>query len=304
VSQLGASARKGTTVVPEPKITFTITGITPACPGMERPGLDGEIFIALQGLDSLIRDMRLNIGVPNQVIDQDAAVKRYLVYLSVLVDVVFSEMAMSAVHGNDLAALMAQRMLIEYAAKAEYFHLHPDYALYMMTINEAESVLKKNILAGTSDAAIILDLEAYVARTTQKFQSVAHLKPRTFFEILTDLASSDEYVWLYGAPSSLIHGDPEGIRQIIPVDDKGNQTVVLKLADGHLNAVMVDAGGNTSMFCRAFVKRFHPDNADLNGRLDGLDRMLKALILKHPLGRDQAVLDSIRADLEGDAAHG
>jgi hypothetical protein len=50
---------------------------------------------------------------------------------------------MSAVHSNDVAVLMKERILVEYANKAVHLNKHPDYALFMTTIHEATSVRDK-----------------------------------------------------------------------------------------------------------------------------------------------------------------
>ena len=42
-------------------------------------------------------------------------------YLSLLVDIELAAMAALSIHKIDIATLTTQRMLVEYAAKAEYF---------------------------------------------------------------------------------------------------------------------------------------------------------------------------------------
>jgi hypothetical protein len=132
------------------RVSVTLDSVTSLCPGMERPGLDGVVFVGLQKIDAFVRDMRKNAQIPNGVWDEDSAVKRYLAYLSMLVDIALSDIAMSAVHSNDVAVLMKERILVEYANKAVHFNKHPDYALFMTTIHEATSVRDKTRDGGGS----------------------------------------------------------------------------------------------------------------------------------------------------------
>ena len=277
-------------------IAVNIDQVTPACPGGARAGLDGMIFLALQQVDLFVRDMRAGIVVPSAVDDERTAVLRYLAYGSVLVDVCLADIAISAVHENDLAVIMKQRMLVEYAAKASYFSNHADYALYEMTIGEISDVLKKHRIA-ESDPTTIAEGERALDDLRLRFSHVAHITKRSFFEIMKELASGDEYAWLYGSPSALIHGDPEGMRQVFKIDEHGNQRVVINLDDSYLNASMVDAGGNALLFCRAFIEAYHQGDAAFEKRLQELELTFWNLILKHPLGRAESVLDAIRAEL-------
>lgn len=282
------------------KVTVTITGASPECPGGARAGLDGIVYFALKKVNQFVEDMRINISVPNQAFDEASAVERYLAYVCVLVDIVLSEMAISAIHGNDIAVLMQQRMLVEYAAKAQYYNDFPDYALFMMTIGEAHSIYKKVKMAG-GDPKIINDLKNDYDAKVSRFASVAHIKNKRFDEIMRHVASNDEYVWLYGAPSALMHGDPEGLRQLFPRNDDGTERVVISLSDEQINAIMVDAGANVLMFCKTFVLRFKPHDESLATRIQELDAEFKVLVLKHKHGRDESVLVAIRVELAAPA---
>ena len=293
--------RKGSAQSPV-TVTATVESVTPRCSGMERAGLDGVVFLALLQLDSLLREMRNGIGVPNGIWDEETAVKRYLAYLSMLVDVTLADIAMSAVHSNDLAVLMKERMLVEYANKALYCDAHPDYALYFTMIQEAKDVLKK-LRNGGGDAEAVAAAEAELADRRNRFSDVANIAVRSLSDMMRavtrggDPTRNDEYVWLYGGPSALMHGDPEGMRTLMPVNDAGQQ-LSTQLEDGYLNALMVDAGQNALNFCDVFVNRFHPNNQTFEQRLRTLARTFKELALKHPLGRDEVVLAAIRAELQ------
>ncbi|MHB8355433.1 MAG: hypothetical protein ACYDDQ_01945 [Vulcanimicrobiaceae bacterium] len=290
-------------------VTLTINSVTPSCPGMERPGLDGVVYIGLQEVDALVRDMRKDIGIPNGVWDEESAVRRYLVYLSMLVDITLADIAMSAVHSNDMAVLMKERMLVEYAIKAIYFNDHPDYALYMTTIHEALSIRDKTRDGGGS-VEELQAAEAELAAKRAQFPKVAHLKKLTLSKIMRehtrggDPQRNDEYVWLYGAPSAIMHGDPEGMRALFPIDDEERQQPKIELSDAYLNALMVDSGSYSLNFCGTFVERFHPGDEIFARRLQDLGRQFKALALKHPEGRDESALAAIRTELEDDVAAG
>jgi len=272
---------------------------------MERPGLDGFVYIGLVEIDRFVGDMRRDVAVPSGIWNETTALERYLAYLSMLVDIALADMAMSAIHSNDIAVLMKARMLVEYANKAIYCNNHPDYALYFTTIEEAASILKKNRDGGV-DTATVQQAEGELADVTARFPEVAGLSHVTLSKMMRentragDPKRNDEYVWLYGAPSALMHGDPEGMRMLLPVDDEGRQHPTISLSDGHLNALMVDAGMNAIAFCGVFLARFREGEEVFANRLRDLACSFKSLCLKHTEGRDEESLIAIRAELEAD----
>jgi hypothetical protein len=150
----------------------------PVSPQFARPGLDPEVIRALQAIDALVRDMRRGLPWPNQVFDEDSAIKRYRVYTSVLVDSVLSDIGTSALIKNDIMVQSKMRMLAEYAVKGAYYDDHPDYALYMTTIGEAKEVLHKFTDAG-KDAATRAAAEAHFADMKRRFPQVRHSNDST-----------------------------------------------------------------------------------------------------------------------------
>ena len=282
--------------VSEPRFTVKVTSAMPVSPEVSRPGLDGFVYAALQHLDRLVSDMRVSIGIPAGVWDERSAVQRYLAYLSVLVDVTLADMAMSALHSNDLLVEIKQRMLVEYAAKAKFFSDNPDYALYMTTIHEARSVLDKATKSGEPQETIDR-LKADLEQKVESFSAVAHLKKKSFEQIMNVLAGPGEYVALYAFPSALMHGDPEGMRQLFEANEQGEQSLSLHFPDELINAMMVDAGANTVMFCEAFIKAYHPGDEALQKRVEELNLVFKSLVLKHPYKRDEDALADIQNEL-------
>jgi hypothetical protein len=286
---------------------FIVQEMTPQCPGGQRDGLDGFVTLELQKVDVLIRDMRLDIPVPNSVWDEDTAVKRYLIYLSMLTDVIMSDMLMSAIHGNDLAVLIKARILVEYANKAIYCQDHPDYALYLTTIAEAESVYWR-LREGGADPEGVANAKVELERRNTQFASVAKMKAVKLGEMMRQHTRggneerNDEYVWLYGAPSALLHGDPEGMRTLIPVDSDGNPRPSIALQDNYLNALMVDVGSNVLIFCETFLNRFKPDDVTLQKRLMELAVKFKELSLTHAQGRTEEALTLLREELQSDTS--
>jgi hypothetical protein len=270
----------------------------PVVPPFERPGLDAEIVRALQAMDDFVRDMRAGLRWPNQVTDRQSAVQRYLVYLSMLVDSVVSDIAMSAMIKNDVMVLAKLRMLIEYSTKGAYYDDHPDYALYMTTIGEAKEVLSKLQDANTDQKAIA-DAKNSVAEMEHRFPEVANLHRLNFPELMTKYSDRDDYVWLYRAPSALLHGDPEGMRTLFERLPDGHERPILEFPLEHVNAMLVDAGTNCMFFCDHFVSRFHPGKSVLIARGKALHRRFLELILKHPYGRDEAGLKAVRDELTG-----
>ena len=283
--------------------SVAVDSVTPLCPGMERAGLDVVVYIGLQKIDTLVRDMRKDVLIPNGVWDEESAIKRYLAYLSMLVDIALSDIAMSAVHANDIAVLMKERMLIEYANKAVYFNAHGDYALYMTTIHEAKSV-KDKARDGGGSAEDLAAAEQDLAEKAARFSHVSHLRRLTMSDMMreqtrgNDPTRNDEYIWLYGAPSALMHGDSEGMRVLVPIDEKGQGRPTVRLSDAHLNALLVDAGSNALIFCQTFVDRFRPNDEGFARHLSDLAREFKTLSLKHPEGRDEEALRALEAELE------
>jgi hypothetical protein len=103
--------------------------LVPTSPEMSRPGLNAEVIVAIQTLYQLIKDMREGLVYPSAPEDEDTAVKRYLLYASMLIDSGLPDIIMSAIAEHDVMVQIKQRILLEYAAKAAYFDDHPDYAL-------------------------------------------------------------------------------------------------------------------------------------------------------------------------------
>jgi hypothetical protein len=131
-------------------VTATVT-----CPGGERAGLDVRAVATIRRLDNFLCDIRVNLTLPNGASAEDSATKLYLTYLSVLVDVGLTDMVVSAIHDNDIAVIMKQRMLVEYSAKGRWYNKHRDHALHLMTIDLAHHILKKTKNANPDSERIV-----------------------------------------------------------------------------------------------------------------------------------------------------
>lgn len=271
------------------------------CPGAVRLGLDLQVIQLLKDVDRFVADMRKDIAMPDGGWNEDIAVKRYLIYLSVLVDVMLADMVMSAVHSNDMMTLMKMRMLVEYAAKALYYDRHPEYALWAMTIGEANDVLKK-LTEAQSPASDLQDATRHRDSMVAMFPGLAGTTRRTVADIMREVAGASPHVWLYRAPSALIHGDPEGLRSIMEVDKAGNQTLRIDLDVAHLNALLVDGGMYTLTFCECFIDRFHPADQMLRRRYAALSDRVHTLVLKHNFGRTRESLAELKLELEPQAS--
>jgi hypothetical protein len=268
----------------------------PMAPAFARPGLDAEIIRALKTMDDLVRDMRKGLRWPNQVTDEVSAVQRYLVYLSMLVDSAVSDITMSALIKNDIMVLAKLRMLIEFATKAAYYDDHPDYALYMTTIGDAKEVFGK-LRDANNDQAAIKSAEKAVAEMERRFPAVAHLRRKSFDVLMVEYSDRDDYVWLYRAPSALLHGDPEGMHTVFERQPDGSEKPLLEFPLDHVNAMLVDAGTNSMFFCDHFIGRFQPENEGLKSRGKELYRRFLRLVLKHSYERDAAALEAVRKEL-------
>ena len=273
--------------------------VAPSAPGATRPGIDVELVVALQEIDRLISDMRNGLNYPNQAWNEETAVQRYLLYISMLIDVVLAEFTMSALHSNDMMLIIKQRLLIEYAAKSAYYDEHPDYALFMMTIDRAKQRLKK-LRKANADASKIAEAKQHHDEMIRRFPSVASMERLTFDDVMAHYGDADDYVWLYAAPSAILHGDPDGIDVLIETLPDGTQRPHLTLPLEQVNAMLVDAASNTLMFCDHFIGRFRPGEDAFLTRLKSLWKRIHELVLKHPFGRDDDALEAIRAALSTD----
>lgn len=305
---MGRSRQRNKRTPPYRKPVRPVVQVSVACPGGTRPGIDPRIIVQLQKLDRLVRGMRIDIGVPNGAWDEESAIKRYLAYLSMLVDVALADMVISAVHNNDLAVIMKQRMLVEYSAKGRFYNIHRDRALHLMTIDEARSVLNK-VRESDPESPSIDALEKDYEEKKATFAAVIEAKPKSLKDIMIELAinpvdpgtvTDGEYYFIYGAPSALMHGEPEGLRFIFDRDEEGNEKPKITVTDDQLNAMLVDAGRNTLFFCDTFIDCFHDSDSPLVERLRALSKAFQVLLLRHPHGRDDDVLEEVRAELVGD----
>ena len=240
--------------------------------------------------------MREGLRYPATVEDEETAVKRYFLYISMLIDLILPEIVMSAIATHDVMVQVKLRSLLEYSAKAVYYDDYPSFALYMMTVDESASILRKLKLAKAPDDEILF-AEAFAAKMAAKFTFPKTMNNLGFDKILGNYATSEDYVWLYGAPSALLHGDPEGLRTLLVQQLDGTQIPNLVFSLAHVNAMLVDAGRNALIFCDRFINRFRPEDKVLATRLKDLHRTFLELILKHPNGRDQDAIDAVRSEL-------
>jgi hypothetical protein len=220
-----------------------------------------------------------------------------------LVDVLLAEMLLSTIHSMDLAVRMKSRILTKYLSKAIFCVEHPDYALWLSTIFNAQSYLKKLRQGGADDAEIALASKD-LADQKERFSAVDHYsEPRTVADMMREQTgrngtfTNEEYVWQYAAPSSLIHGDPEGMRWLMSYDATGMTQTTLSLNDKLLNALMVDAGANVLAFCDLFIEKFKPDDKVLATKSAEFHRIFNILALKHAYGRPEEGLRIVREQL-------
>jgi hypothetical protein len=173
----------------------------------------------------------------------------------------------------------------------------------MMTVCEAASILRKCEKAKSNPAGIA-SARAHLDDMTKKFPVPAEMAEKSFEMIFSEYADPDDYVWLYGAPSALLHGDPEGMRALLEQIPDGTQVPHLVFPLAQVNAMLVDTGGNALLFCDRFVDRFRPGEDTYIKRVRVLHRTFLGLILKHPDGRDDDILDVVRAEIaELEATH-
>jgi len=247
-------------------------------------------------LDELIRDMRLGLDYPATVEDEETAVKRYLLYISMLVDLVLPEIVMSAIATHDVMVQIKLRSLLEYSAKALYYDEHPSFALYMMTVDESASIVRKLRVAKAPKDEIVA-AEAFSAKMAAKFPFPKEMGNLKFDKILGQYANSDDYVWLYGAPSALLHGDPEGLRALLVQQPDGTQVPNLVFNVAQVNAMLVDTGRNALVFCERFINRFRSEETVFATRFADLNRIFLKLILEHPYGRDEDAVAAVRSEI-------
>ena len=130
-----------------------------------------------------------------------------------------------------------------------------------------------------------------------------HLERKTFGKIIHEVTRdqhdkrNDEYVLLYQVPSSLIHGDPEGMHYIQDPNVAESFAPIIEFPVEKVNAMLVDAGNNSVFFCKTFVRRFHPGVEAFTVRVRTLERRFKELALKHTYDRPPHVVAAIQADL-------
>jgi hypothetical protein len=94
--------------------------------------------------------------------------------------------------------------------------------------------------------------------------------------------TNDEYIRLYGPPLRFLHGDPEGMPGMMPLHADEQTHCSIRLDDAFLNALMVDAGRNTLVFCAIFLDMFKPRDASFARTTAKLNTVFRALPLKHP----------------------
>jgi hypothetical protein len=236
------------------------------------------------------------LRTPSAPENEDTAVKRYLLYISMLVDSLLPDIVMSAIAGHDVMIQLKVHILLEHSAKAVYYDEHPDYALYMMTVCEAWSIERKLEKANNNPDAIA-QARAHHADMKAKFPVPKGMSEKSFEAIFLEFAGPDDYVWLYAAPRALMHGDPEGMRVLLEQRPDGLQVPHLEYPLEQVNALLVDAARNAFLFCDRFIRRFRPGEEAFEKRVNELHRDSLRLVLKHADGRDDDDMDEVRAEL-------
>jgi hypothetical protein len=259
-----------------------------------RGGIDLNVLKFLKDVDLAFRNMRINLVLESSDDIEIDCVKRYLVYLSMLLDVALAGLTMNALHQNDLMVVILQRLLVEYAAKGLYYQSHPAFAVFMMLINEADSVVQRS-KDGNLAPERIAEAEAHANDMRQKYPEYAKISGVTVRQMMEEVARTEDWAWLYGAPSVLLHGEPEGMRTVYGSSRDGRPRI--DLDDAHLNALLVDGGMNALTFCRAFNAVYHPDDLIKAGQFEALEQRARALIMKHSDGRDEDQIATLRDEV-------
>jgi len=122
----------------------------------------------------------------------------------------------------------------------------------MMTVCEAESIQRKLIKAKSAPEQIA-HAQKHADEMRAKFPVPPGIAEKSFEAIFAEYAEPGDYVWLYGAPSALLHGDPEGVRVVLQQRPDGTQVPTLIFDLEHVNALLVDVGRNALLFCDRFV---------------------------------------------------
>lgn len=220
------------------------------------------------------------------------AVQRYLQYLSMLVDVVLSGATSLAIHDNARALFMLQRYMIEYVAKAEYYDQHTDYALWAMTIGEAEDFQRRMQDGAVSD--VRERLQAAVDTAKKAYVDHPAFRKIRDTDMLREIMGKESHTWLYRGPSVYIHGDPVGMRDMMDVRADGTVVGKIDFTDEMVNSLLVDLAGGVLSFCRIYQRNYTESNRPpLIDRLDALEKRLVAAIRKFPDDRDPEALEAL-----------
>jgi len=253
-------------------------------PAVFREGIDPDVIAALQDLDKLLAEGRDGTEFSFAVTDEASALRSYLLYTTVLVDVVLSAIASAAINSMDLLVIMLQRLMVEYAAKVAYYADHPEHALYAMTIGNAKRILSQLQEAGES-AERITEAMRHRELLRSQFSRVDHLRSLRMPEIMRPYAGPADYIGLYAMPSGLLHGDPVGLQFILRSDDRGQLLASFEKSTDEINARLVDAGADAHVVYDQFVSHFFPENQQLACASKALRSRLEKLAVRHHWGR-------------------
>jgi hypothetical protein len=162
----------------------------------------------------------------------------------------------------------------------------------MICVNEPVSAAQRAKDRG-DPPEVIAQCEEYAADMRTRYVAYADVPGVTVRKMMESMGRTEEWASLYGMPSLLLHGEPEGMRMIYDFDETGARPRI-DLEDGYVNALLVDAGNNVLTFCRAFNAAFHPQDGRIADRFRALEERAQSLILKHPYGRPSDALNDMR----------
>lgn len=288
-----------------PEIPAGASTTATMCGASMRRGIDIAIMATQQRIESFHYDLRDGIG-PLADADTDPeewAVGEYLLYLSLLVDQAQSGLAMLVNHGQDVGAMLQQRILVEYAARAHYALRHRDHTLWAMTIGEAEDRLRRLVAAGAEQPELDkaraerdYALATYpVLAAAGRARNWKGLQFRTIFE---EVASPEQHVSLYKFPSMFIHADPIGRHVVFRSNDEGLREGIIHLPDIELNSNLVDATAMLIEFLRALIEAFPTlrSSAESTAKLNLLERENWIHMLRFPNDRRPEFLERARTE--------
>ena len=232
------------------------------------------------GLDGLKRAVQLLYDVRPQTttfssIPEISALQQWLIYISMLLDVVACGLAHLVLYRQSLAATFMARPAFEYITRALYFDKYPDEALFELALYHKKSYERAIKDGADADEVEQWRVAAERYRSTCPGVDTPKRKLKTVLEMLRALREGGDdgfevYRWLYKFPSQVMHATADAMPRIHEFDENSGYSGNIALDPEQITELIRDMARYVLKFVEVYDCRF------ASGKAAAIQDLIKA----------------------------